>query len=557
LRSNKSVSLIIVAVFSIIILLAQNNIDKAFAVTLTIITTTGTQTNDNCQITTSNHGGTDSQDLVWLLCGATSGSANPTLSVLNKNGTQLATLATTFANLLNDGIKLIPLYNNADIDSILVKHVDDYIKYHYSAGAITQVGTFTAGCVNSLIQTPAYDSLGFLWYTCNTVHKIGAFNPNTMTSKYLSNALNGLTPSCQAPSKIAIDRQTSLSTSFYVFLVCSTNNELFIGTVSNSGTTYSSVTALAASFAHTAFTNTQLFVDEVNNRIVVSKTTGTGLTTYTYTGNGLTNPVVTSENTDVGNDINQQCYGVMNQVSVNTDNSTLYCVGTNVIQGFASTPTSFTAEYNNAEFTTTFTQSYSMLSTVFGSSYVVGQGTVNNAAQKFAIVGSASSIGGGPTPPAPPAPPSNTGGVDCTDPQFSYRLICNMSGNSGLTGASNLLNQSGTNILCQIGLLACTQGSDGNFTANNSNIKTNGVGYLLVAIAIAIFVGILWVASRGQLTEIPTFVWFIGTIAIVGTITAFGWIDPTFLIITIITIVAFAVAKARGVFGGQTVFAGE
>lgn len=147
-----------------------------------------------------------------------------------------------------------------------------------------------------------------------------------------------------------------------------------------------------------------------------------------------------------------------------------------------------------------------------------------------------------------------TGGVDCSDPDFSYRLICNIQGNSGLVGASQLINQSGTNIACQIGLLSCTQDEDGNFVPDNPDIQTNGLGYILAAIAIGIFVGILWVASRGQLTDIPTFIWFIGSIAIIGAITAIGWIDPTFLIIAVITIVGFAVAKARGLLGGSGLF---
>lgn len=151
----------------------------------------------------------------------------------------------------------------------------------------------------------------------------------------------------------------------------------------------------------------------------------------------------------------------------------------------------------------------------------------------------------------------NTGGIDCNDPEFSYRLICNLEGAGGLTGASNLINQSSTNIACQIGLLSCTQDEDGNFVPDNADIQTNGIGYLLVAIALGIMIGIFWVASRGDLKEIPTFVWFIGTVAVVGAITAIGWVNPTFLIIAVITIVAFAVAKARGLLGGSGLFSGD
>lgn len=148
--------------------------------------------------------------------------------------------------------------------------------------------------------------------------------------------------------------------------------------------------------------------------------------------------------------------------------------------------------------------------------------------------------------PEPPVQPF------CALPENANILTCRLElqGNTGLAGTSQLVNQSATNIACQVGIIACTQDPNtGDFVPDNPDVKTNGIGYLIVAIAMGIFVGLLWVASRGQMTEIPTFVWFIGTIAIVGAFTAIQYIDPTFLIITVITVIAFAVAKAKGVFG--------
>lgn len=151
-------------------------------------------------------------------------------------------------------------------------------------------------------------------------------------------------------------------------------------------------------------------------------------------------------------------------------------------------------------------------------------------------------------------------GVDCALPANAHTLLCalhNQGGAGALTGASVLVDQSGTNIMCQVGLLECTRDASGNFVPTNPDTKTNGVGYILTIVAMGVFVGILWVASRGDLTSIPTFIWFIGTLAILGTATAFEWIDPTFLIIGVFAILGLAVAKARNVFGGQTLFAGE
>lgn len=148
----------------------------------------------------------------------------------------------------------------------------------------------------------------------------------------------------------------------------------------------------------------------------------------------------------------------------------------------------------------------------------------------------------------------------CQIPANANLLTCRLQadGNTGLSGTSQLLNQSATNLTCQVGVLSCTQDSSGNFIPNNPDVKTNGVGYLLVAVSMGVFVGLLFIASRGQITEIPTFVWFVGTIAIIGALTAIEYIDPTFLIITIITVIAFAVAKAKGVFAGAGgLFKGE
>lgn len=148
-------------------------------------------------------------------------------------------------------------------------------------------------------------------------------------------------------------------------------------------------------------------------------------------------------------------------------------------------------------------------------------------------------------------------GIDCTDPNFSYRLMCQSgNGNGALVGASQLLNQSSTNIICQIGLLPGTI-TNNTCTLDNPDIKTNGVGYILFLVAMAIFVGIMWVASRGQLMALPTFIWFVGIVGIAGLFTVIQWLDPTILILTVVAVVAFAVAKVKGFLGGQQLFAGE
>lgn len=155
--------------------------------------------------------------------------------------------------------------------------------------------------------------------------------------------------------------------------------------------------------------------------------------------------------------------------------------------------------------------------------------------------------------------PDTGGGVDCTLPENTNILICRLTGNDGqcVNGVlqcigDTVLGNSTDNsdvglidIICGVGFIDC---------ADNPNIKTNGIGYLLLAAALGIEIGILWVASRGDLREVPTFIWFIATIAIVGSLTLMNFIDPTFLVLSVITVVALAAAKARGLFGGGDSF---
>ena len=142
----------------------------------------------------------------------------------------------------------------------------------------------------------------------------------------------------------------------------------------------------------------------------------------------------------------------------------------------------------------------------------------------------------------------------CQQPENFNLLRCVLErgDTTPLVGASELIDESTSTIICQLGLIACT-----NFVPNDPDTKTNGVGYIILVVALGILIGIFWVASRGDLGSIPTFLWFIATLAVIGTITAFDLIDATFLVISVIAIIALAVAKAKGIFGSSGLFAGE
>jgi hypothetical protein len=131
------------------------------------------------------------------------------------------------------------------------------------------------------------------------------------------------------------------------------------------------------------------------------------------------------------------------------------------------------------------------------------------------------------------------GGADefCLLPENVNILRCRLEtiGGGQLGSFSDLVGEtfgnSTNNIFVQLGLVQA-----------GSDIKTNGVGYMFVVVALGIMIVMFYLGS-GDLREIPTFVWFIGTLSILGGMTAFGFVDITFFLIGVIAIVALASAK--------------
>lgn len=135
-------------------------------------------------------------------------------------------------------------------------------------------------------------------------------------------------------------------------------------------------------------------------------------------------------------------------------------------------------------------------------------------------------------------PPTGTdSGVDCTLEENAQKLICRLEAQGGqLPTFSDLVGQtfgnSTNNIFVQLGLVPA-----------GSNIQTNGVGYGLTLVGLGIMISMFALASGMELNRIPTFVWFLGTLAVIGLSTGFGFVEPLWLIISILVIIALASAK--------------
>ena len=137
----------------------------------------------------------------------------------------------------------------------------------------------------------------------------------------------------------------------------------------------------------------------------------------------------------------------------------------------------------------------------------------------------------------------------CDIPANAFILICRNGGNgeSGSAGAFIIGNVSqGTGIVgigCSLGFVDCV---------SNPDVKTNGLGLLIFIASIFVVVGMFYYFSGRHAFEMPLFIWIVLIIALSAFFTITQIIDPVFLIISIVAIVALAAPKVLGVLRGNT-----
>jgi len=134
----------------------------------------------------------------------------------------------------------------------------------------------------------------------------------------------------------------------------------------------------------------------------------------------------------------------------------------------------------------------------------------------------------------PTTPEEEPSSAFCSTPGNENLLTCRLDtiGQSALGTASQTFGNSTNDLFVQIGLVPA-----------GSDIKTNGVGYILVAVGLGLLIAVFFLASQGELGKIPTFVWVLGALVVVGMFAAFQIVDATFFIIAILIIIALASAK--------------
>lgn len=558
MKKTNNVPLFAVAIIFLAVMvinIAVNPFKEAYAIQYTSYTTTGTQTNDNCVV------GEDNSSDIWLLCNASPTGSNSVLSVTSASGTQHATLATTIT--FETANTLLPLYGVSDSRNILLYSRSGFIKYNFDgASAITQIGSFTpSSCTNTLNGVATYDSIGNVWYPCPTQNTVQAMNPTTMTNIFTSGTLslhNGGSDTASNCLNSEGDTQVIYPITGHAigFTKC-TNPQLvymFNMTFNKSANSYAmSATGIGGYQSVSMDGNLpDLYLDPLAKRFVTQSTSaGLGLQTtkYTLSANNQTVASFSAELNHFGSAVNSYCasdfYLGSNRGHV------IFCASNSQIQGFFSNSTgSFVSTINIGSYSTTYNIGIRPITTYLASNFVVTTGALDAGTQNFLYITDIGTVYGNVESTPPPnnnvtsSGTANTchstntttlcvGDVNCNLAKNFYILMCvNARGPQPLASASETVGNSTNFIFSQVGLVPA-----------GSNIKTNGVGYAMVAVTEGILISMFFLATKGDIKQIPNFVWVIGTLAVLGACTAFGFVDVTFFLIGILVIIALASAK--------------
>lgn len=563
---KREIPLIIGAIFSIIILVSQGNIEKAFAVTFNSITTTGTQTNDNCGAI-----GISGDGIVWTICVASSTAGTThTLSALEQNGTQIATFSHATSGIMNAcDYQMLPLFSASDSDSILLSDGcnDRFLKYELTGTTINSVGIYTPPTCT--LHNMQYDRNGFVWFVCEAEDKIGAFNPTSMTSQGISGDLtNAVGIECDQPYSVNADTLDD-----EILIACAlSDNITVLGFSGSAPFTFDADLSFEQSIVGLSAGTDDMYYDQPAERIVLLDSTN-AITTYIYdTG------VFTLENTALGTGANQVCD---NNFWLFSSQRFIACAGTDFIDVFISNATNLFHVANYAGFSTTYSTVVSLvgmntISSVLEYPILLSMGFDNDATQRFLRIDDAFDLTGGVSPPPSEGDtdgdgilddvdncpttinPSQTdtdsdgigdacepaiiGGTDCTIPANENILICRLGGNATTVGLGGLIGDGITTLGCNIIFVNCI----------DDNPATNGLGLLIFIASIFVVVGMFYMTIGKESFHMPIFIWIIIIMALSAFFTLTGIIDPIFLILSIVAVVALAAPKIINITRGST-----
>lgn len=142
--------------------------------------------------------------------------------------------------------------------------------------------------------------------------------------------------------------------------------------------------------------------------------------------------------------------------------------------------------------------------------------------------------------------PHCIGDVNCDLPANVNLAMC-VSGYqlNPVKGNSQLISTGVNNILVSAGLI----------NGSNTNIKTNGTGYILLIVAILITTALMLYATK-MVLQVPLFVWMFLYLIIVALGVILQWVDITFFILGVIVMIALASGKIKSFIAGETTIFG-
>jgi hypothetical protein len=136
--------------------------------------------------------------------------------------------------------------------------------------------------------------------------------------------------------------------------------------------------------------------------------------------------------------------------------------------------------------------------------------------------------------------------TSCANPANANLLRCVLSDGQDLEGIGGVIGDGITELGCNVIFTDCT----------DPDPATNGIGLLIFIASIFVVVGMFYWAIGTESFHMPIFIWIIIIIALSAFFTIVGLIDPVFLVLSIIAIIALAVPKIIGVVRGGSTFGG-
>lgn len=509
-RKRRIEILCIIALLVIMMPSADYLVKKAFAdISITVVTPVGGALGATSDCTDV----AKTIDYTWVNCNNVLYNLNSTYGVVDS-------LAVTMAN----SEKMLGAVSG---NTVYIAHSGTIGKYSYTGTDLVQTGSFSDCTTGATIN---YDSAGFIWFICTT-DRIVRLNPITMTATFNADLTDGAGIECGAPQKVHYSPLDNIGV-----VRCGTQTSIV---------TFKIVTSTSATLLDEevgVIGTNDVFIYGFINSIIALDGSNVELWTYTAVTGLLT--LVTTITTATDN-----CRSEVSDQA----NSFMICsddVGTTTaIKGFETNSTGLFNIFNAIQsgFDANSSVGENYVSGTFSQWYVAS--SLNN--QRIIVI---SGIRQSSVIPESPGggeeDPTIIGGVNCSLPENENKLICRVTDPIGGSGAFVIGNGTSglTGILCSIGIVDCTE---------DTNPRTNGLGLLIFVGSIFVVVAMFYLTIGKEAFVIPVYIWIIIILALSTFFTITGLIDPIFLILTVVGLIALAVPQIqKKFFGSGTTFGG-